>query len=112
MSGGEEDAEAAGRCDACDTSLLVNERWSSSQHSAGDGCGPSGGERFVRVGGSSNDILFRRDLVEYHGGMGYRGWPTTRGFVVIIVGYSRVWDVRAMGSVRSIVGRVEGVYHS
>jgi hypothetical protein len=52
-------------------------------------------------------------LVEYHGGgVGDRGWPTTRGFVVIVVGHRRVWEVRAMGGVRSICRRVGGVYHS
>jgi len=112
VSGCEEDAEAAGGCDACDTSLLVDEGWGSSQHSAGDGCGPSRGERVIRVGGSSSDILFGRDFVEYHGGGVGDSWPTTRGFVVIVVGHRRVWEGRAMGGIRSIVRRVEGVYHS
>lgn len=112
MSGCEEDAEAAGRGDACDTSLLIDERWGSSQHSAEDGCGPSGGERIFRVGGSSNHILFGRDFVDYHGGGVGDSWPTTRGFVVIVVGHGRVWDGRAMGGVRSIVRRVGRVYHS
>lgn len=112
MSRSEEDAETVGRRDACGTFLLVDERWGSSQRSAGDGCDPSGRERFFRIGGSADDILFRRDLAERYGGVGGRGWPTTRGFVVIVVGYGRVWEIRAMGGVRSIVRRSGGVYHS
>lgn len=86
MGRGEEDAEAVGRCDICDTSLLVNEGWGGSQHGARHRCASIGGGRLLRIGGSSDGILIRDPVEDHGGGVGGSGWPATRGFVVVIIG--------------------------
>jgi len=112
VGGGEEDAEAVSRCDIRDTSLLVDEARGGSQHGAGRRCGSSGGERLLRVG-SSDDISVDGCLVEDHGGgVGGDSWPTTRGFVVVVIGNGRVWEAGTVGGVGGIIRRVGGVYHS
>lgn len=113
MGRSEEDAEAVGRRDACGTFLLVDKSLGAGQDSAGHGCGPPGGERLVWVGGSSNYILVKREFAEdYGGGVGDSSWPTTRWFVIVVGGHRRVWEIRMVGDIRSIVERVGGVYHS
>ena len=86
MGRGEEDAEAVGRCDICDTSLLVNEGWGGSQHGARHRCASIGWGRLLRIGGSSDGILIRDPVEDHGGGVGGSGWPATRGFVVVIIG--------------------------
>ena len=113
MGGGEEDTEAVGRRNVRDASLLADEARGGSQHGTGRCSGSFGGERLLQIGGGSDNISVGRCLMkDYGGGVGGDSWPTTRGFVVIVIGNGRVWEVGMVGGVGGIGRRVGGVYHS
>ena len=113
MCGGEEDAEAASRCNFYDASLLVDERGGGREQGTRYRWGSFGGGGLVRVRGGSGSILVVGSIVgDYDGGLGDRGRPTTGRFVVVVIGSRSIWEIGMMGSVRSIAQRIGGVYHS
>lgn len=113
MCGGEEDAEAVGRGNFYDVSLLVDERGGGCEQGTRYRRGSSGGGCLIRVRGGSDGILVVGSLVEdYGGGLGDRGRPTTGRFVVVIVGNRSIWEIGVTRGVRGIGQRIGGVYHS
>ena len=114
MGGGEEDTEAVGRRNIRGTSLLVDEGGGGGSQRGIGNCGaPFEGERLLRIGGGCDKIFVGGDLVQDHGGgIGDIDWPTTRRFIVVVIGIGSVWEVGTVGGVGGIVRRVGGVYHS